>query len=242
MVTTFYPPYSFGGDGIAIQHLSQALVRAGHEVTVLQDIDGFNVLRPGAEPAVPAASDGVEVIRLRSRAPLASALLTQQTGRPVVQGGAIRRFLDERRFDVVNFHNVSLAGGPGVRLGGGEPRKLYMAHEHWLVCPSHVLWRHNREPCTGRECLRCVLEYRRPPQLWRHTGPSRAPAPPRRRLHRDERVQPRQAQEFGFPRDMEVVNFFLPDASGADRGCAGGNRCARAGSALWFRAGRARTS
>ena len=22
---------------------------------------------------------------------------------------------------------------------------LYMAHEHWLVCPTHVLWRHGRE-------------------------------------------------------------------------------------------------
>ena len=21
---------------------------------------------------------------------------------------------------------------------------LYEAHEHWLVCPSHVLWRHGR--------------------------------------------------------------------------------------------------
>ena len=153
MVTTFYPPYNFGGDGIGIQRLSQALVRRGHEVTVLQDIDGYNVLRAGGEPAVPPPTDGVEVVRLKSRAPLLSALLTQQTGRPVVNGGAIGRFLDERGFDVINFHNISLVGGPGV-LTRGDAVKLYMAHDHWLVCPTHVLWRHRREVCTGRECLK----------------------------------------------------------------------------------------
>ncbi len=68
-----------------------------------------------------------------------------------------------------------------------------MAHEHWLVCPTHVLWRHGRELCTGRECVRCQLHYRRPPQLWRDTGFLERELAPRRRLHRDERVQPGEA-------------------------------------------------
>ena len=45
------------------------------------------------------------------------------------------------------------ACGYVVELGDGI--KLYTAHEHWLVCPMHVLWRHGRELCTGRQCLRC---------------------------------------------------------------------------------------
>src|SRR5690606_22143806 len=52
----------------------------------------------------------------------------------------------------------------------GDGLKLYTTHEHWLVCPTHVLWRFNREPCTGRQCLRCVMQARRPPQLWRSLG------------------------------------------------------------------------
>src|SRR5215831_11606526 len=163
MMTTFYPPYSFGGDAICVQRLSQALVRRGHHVTVLQDVDAFNSLDRGRAPRSEGDSEGVEVIRLSSRVGPISVLLTQQTGRPVVQGRKIRRILDERNFDVINFHNVSLLGGPGV-LSSGKGLKLYMAHEHWLVCASHVLWRHNREACGGRECLRCVLNYRRPPQ------------------------------------------------------------------------------
>nr|MBP9201751.1 glycosyltransferase [Gemmatimonadales bacterium] len=168
-LTTFYPPHNFGGDGIGIQRLARGLVRAGHHVTVIHDVDAYNSLRQGAEPEAPPEPAGLEVIRLRSGLGTLSPLLTQQLGRPVVNGPRIARILDEGKFDVINFHNVSLIGGPGL-FKYGRGLKLYMAHEHWLVCPSHVLWRHNRELCTGRQCFRCQVSYRRPPQLWRWTG------------------------------------------------------------------------
>jgi glycosyltransferase involved in cell wall biosynthesis len=209
MVTTFYPPFNFGGDGMGIQRFSRALVRRGHHVTVVQDIDPYRVLSHDPDP-VPVDGDGVEVIRLKSGSPRLSVLLTQQTGRPVLHGRRIRRILDEGRFDVIVFHNVSLVGGPGV-LAAGSALKLYMAHEHWLVCPSHVLWRHNREACPGRQCLRCVLAHRRPPQLWRYTGWLN-----RQLRHVDGFIAMSEFsrdkhREFGFPRSMEVVNYFLPD-------------------------------
>ena len=96
MVTTFYPPYNFGGDGIGIQRLAQALARRGHSVTVLQDIDAYNLLRAGPEPVVTTSSDGVEVVRLRSRVGSLSVLLTQQTGRPILNATSIQRFFKER--------------------------------------------------------------------------------------------------------------------------------------------------
>lgn len=210
MVTTFYPPYNFGGDGIGVQRLSQALARRGHEVTVLQDVDGYNLLRAGPEPSAADGTDGVEVVRLRSRAGMLSVLLTQQTGLPVLNRGAIRRFFEERRFDVINYHNISLVGGPGV-LAYGDAVKLYMAHDHWLVCPTHVLWRHRREVCTGRECLKCSLAYRRPPQAWRYTQYLE-----HRLRHVDSIIamsefSRQKHREFGLGRDMEVVNYFLPE-------------------------------
>lgn len=209
MMTTFYPPYSFGGDAICVQRLSQALVRRGHQVTVIQDVDAFDSLNRGATAQPEENSDGVEVIRLNSRVGAISVLLTQQTGRPVVQGRKIRRLLDERNFDVINFHNISLLGGPGL-LSAGSALKLYMAHEHWLVCASHVLWRHDREACDRRECLRCVLNYRRPPQFWRYSGYL-----DRQLKHVDTFIAVSdfsrdKHREFGFRREMEVVNNFLP--------------------------------
>ena len=52
----------------------------------------------------------------------------------------------------------------------GTGVKLHTAHEHWMVCPTHILWRHNREICDERQCMRCILQQRRPPQLWRATN------------------------------------------------------------------------
>jgi glycosyltransferase involved in cell wall biosynthesis len=215
MVTTFYPPYNFGGDGIAVQHLSQALVRRGHEVTVIHDADAYEVLSSARPPADPPAGDGVRVVRLHSRLRGLSLLLTQQTGRPVVHGRRLRRLLDDGRFDVINYHNVSLMGGPGV-LALGRGLKIYTALEHWLVCPTHVLWRHRREPCTGRQCLRCQLRYRRPPQWWRLTGLLE------RRLAAMDAVialsefSRDKHREFGLAHPMEVVPGFLPPGGPAE--------------------------
>ena len=213
MLTTFYPPHNFGGDGNGIQRLSRGLVKRGHHVTVVHDADAFDLLHPGTPPAVPDHDDdqGVDVIRLRGGLPMISALLTQQLGRPVVNGARIERIVKNGRYDVVNFHNISLIGGPGILRYGGDAVTLYMAHEHWLVCPTHVLWRHGREVCTGRECFKCQMIYKRPPQLWRSTGYLE------REIQRVDSViamsefSRAKHHEFGFPREMEVLPYFLPD-------------------------------
>jgi len=210
-LTTFYPPYSFGGDAIDVDRLARALAARGHRVTVIHDEDAYEILA-GGKPMPPPASNGIEVIGLRSRLGPVSPLLTQQFGRPVMHGRRLARLLRERLFDVVTFSNVSLVGGPGLLSYGGDAVRLYLAQEHWLVCPTHVLWRHNREACTGRQCLRCVLRFHRPPQLWRYTGYLT-----RQLEHVDMFVARSEFsrdkhREFGFPRSMEVLPYFLPDA------------------------------
>ena len=218
MVTTFYPPNHFGGDAMGIERLSHALARRGHTVDVIHDVDAWALLHDGAEPEPLPQPEGLTVHPLRSASPALgklSCLATQQLGRPVFHGPRIRQILEDGDFDVVNFHNVSLVGGPGV-LAYGSGIKLYTAHEHWLVCPSHVLWRHNRELCTGRQCIRCQLHFRRPPQLWRHTGMLE------RQLHHVDAFTSPSAfsaakhREFGFPRDLEVIPYFIPDLEEAE--------------------------
>jgi glycosyltransferase involved in cell wall biosynthesis len=216
MLTTFYPPHNFGGDGIAIQRLSRALARRGHHVTVIHDVDAYNALHRGPEPVPVKDIEGLETIPLRSGLGLLSPLLTQQTGWPVANRARIEKILREREIDVTMFHNISLIGGPGLlRVGRGI--RLYEAHEHWLVCPTHVLWRHGREVCTSRECLRCVLRNHRPPQAWRYTG-----ALEREMRHVDAVIAKStfsrdKHREFGFHREMEVIPYFLPEnAAGTD--------------------------
>jgi glycosyltransferase involved in cell wall biosynthesis len=210
-LTTFYPPYNFGGDGVGIQRLARGLARAGHHVTVIHDADAYNIFRKGPEPAPIAEVPNVKVVTLKSRIPLLSTLATQQLGRPVVNRSRIRSLLEAGEFDVINYHNASLIGGPGL-FRYGDALKLYMAHEHWLVCPSHVLWRHGRELCTGRQCIRCQLHYDRPPQLWRMTGLLEREA-----RHVDAFIAMSEFSrdkhaEFGFPYPMDVVPYFLEDA------------------------------
>jgi hypothetical protein len=150
-VTTFYPPHNFGGDGIGIQRLVRALARRGHHNTVVHDVDAYNVLAKGRDPGRANEPEGVEVLALKSGIGALSPLLTQQLGTPVATRKQLQRIFDDGKFDVINYHNISLVGGPGI-LEMGSAVKLYKAHEHWLVCPRHVLCRQNRELCEGREC------------------------------------------------------------------------------------------
>jgi len=172
IVTTFYPPCNFGGDGRYVQSFVQSLARRGCEVEVIYDADAWRVGKDAFNPPQPPPPEtepvGVTVHRLQSKTPQVSVLLTQQTGQPMIQKAAIDAIL-AKGFDVIHYHNISLVGGPGV-LALGKAVKLYTAHEHWLVCQNHILWRHNREICDARECFRCSVAFRRPPQAWRRTS------------------------------------------------------------------------
>ena len=209
MLTTFYPPYSYGGDAVGIERLATALVKQGHKVTVIHDIDAFNTLS-NAKPTAVTPPGNITVIGLKSKIGLISNLLTHQLGRPVVHHHHLQKILKPGAFDIIWFHNISLIGGPAL-LSYGDGLKVYEAHEHWLVCPTHVLWRHNRELCDARQCFRCSFNYRRPPQLWRYLK-----FLARQLDHVDTFIAKSEFsrdkhKEFGFPKEMQVVPYFLPE-------------------------------
>lgn len=210
MVTTFYPPYNFGGDGTYVQRLTHALARRGHSVDVIHDVDAYRTFASEPEGAKVDEPEGVRVHSLRSRLGPLSCLATQQSGRPVVHGAEIQQILSAD-FDVIHFHNISLVGGPGI-LSYGDAVKLYTAHEHWLVCPTHILWRHNREVCTGRECGRCLLHHRRPPQFWRSTSMLQRESQNVDAFIALSQFSADRHLEFGFEPPMNVMPTFLPDA------------------------------
>ena len=209
MLTTFYPPYSYGGDAIGIERLVLALAKKGHEITVIHDKDSFYSLSD-EKPTDIDPPENVTVIGLRSRIGLLANLLTHQLGRPLVHGSKLQETIRQGGFDIIWYHNISLIGGPAV-LSFGDGLKIYEAHEHWLICPTHVLWRFNRELCTSKQCIRCSISYNRPPQLWRY-GKNFS----RQLEHVDTFIaksefSSKKHREFGFPRKMEVVPYFLPN-------------------------------
>lgn len=168
MVTTFYPPYNFGGDGIFIYRLTNELAQRGHRVDVIHCEDAYSLFRNGQIGGEYPNHPNVTVHKLKSWAGFVSPLLTQQTGMPVLKRQQLKSIIEDNQYDVIHYHNMSLIGITALQYG--DAIKLYTLHEHWLVCPMHVLWKFNREVCTKKQCTLCTTAGKRPPQLWRQTG------------------------------------------------------------------------
>lgn len=214
--TTFYPPYSFGGDAVYLHRVAHALGEEGHTVDVVHCVDSYHILH-SAEPEVRYA-EHPNVTRHELRHPFGalSPLLTHQTGRPLLNHPRIQSIVDSKPFDVVHFHNISLLGPGILRYSPPNPHcvKLYTTHEHWLVCPMHVLWKFGERACEKPECLSCTLRSHRPPQLWRYTG-----ALPRaaRHVHRflsPSRFTSRMHADRGFPYPVDTLPYFLDRSDG----------------------------
>ena len=208
MVTTFYPPFNFGGDGIFIERLSTELARRGHHVEVIHCEDAYRILARDDAPRPHRDQPGVVVHRLKSPFGWLSPLATQQSGHPLFKSRRIRAIL-EKGFDVINFHNVSLVGGPGI-LKYGQGIKLYTLHEYWLVCPTHILFRFNRAPCVKPHCLPCTLSYRRPPQLWRYTPLLKSAVRHVDAFICPDRFTAAKQREFGLDVPVVYLPHFVP--------------------------------
>ncbi len=171
MITTFFGPHSFGGDAAYVERLSQALCRRGHEVHVYYCVDAFNAVRNGHPLRSYEPAPGLHLHPLKSPFGILSPLTTQASGMPFFKSGALKEVMDDPSTDVIHFHNISLVGGPGLlSLGANrQAARIMTAHEHWLICPMHLLWKNDQMVCDAPTCLSCCLRGRRPPQVWRAT-------------------------------------------------------------------------
>lgn len=208
-LTTFYPPYSFGGDAIFVQRLCHLLADRGHQVEVVHCRDSYETLKARGEGPDLGPHPGVKVHTLESGWGCLSPLLTHLSGRPWLKSERLKTILNQP-FDVLHFHNISLLGGPAL-LNLGRGLKLYTSHEYWLHCPTHLLLKWGKENCQSKSCLACCLYQKRPPQLWRwgslmEQGLSNVdlflcPNSYAQQLH----------HQAGFPGRTEVLPNFVPD-------------------------------
>lgn len=211
MLTSFFGPHSFGGDAVYVDRLSRALLRRGHEVTVVYSEDAFQALR-GSSPEAPYTKpEGLRLKPLRVPGQPVPLLLSHQLGRPVGMQEALRNALGEESFDVLHFHNISMLGGPGILSipVEGKPIRLMTAHEFWLVCERSVLWKNGKETCHEPDCIECSLRAGRPPQWWRKLEAWRE------HLDRlDLLLTPSESSAYihakrGLRRPMQVLPYFV---------------------------------
>ncbi|MDF1844266.1 MAG: glycosyltransferase [Rubripirellula sp.] len=209
--TTFYPPYSFGGDAIFLERLALALTAEGHEVDVVHCTDAYHSLQSNPRQSEPKFHPNLTVHSLRSGVGLLSPLLTHQTGDAWFKSKRIRELIRKKNFDVIHFHNPSLLGIQSLELAlqADEAVVLYTAHEHWLICPMHVLWKNNRRPCDKPACIRCSLMAGKPPQLWRYTSKLKRASKHVDRFLAPSRFTARLHHERGFEEPMRHLPNFV---------------------------------
>lgn len=219
-LSIFYPPYSFGGDAMYLYRLVNAQARRGHQVDVIHCADSYHALEPRTPTKEFPNHRNVTVHTLRSGWGTLSPLLTQQTGGAWFKKNRILEVFLGKKFDVIHYHNISLLGPRALALRPDYDDfiKLYTTHEHWLVCPMHVLWKNNQRLCEKPDCFRCTLAFRRPPQWWRYTRLLE-----RCTRHVDAFVSPSQfTRQMHLDRGFvpatvfERVPYFVPDLSGAE--------------------------
>lgn len=210
-ITTFYPPYHFGGEAMYLYRLSNALARRGHRVTVIHCVDAYELGSSAGPRGDFPHHPGVTVHPLRSRWGALSPLVSYLGGRPGLKAPELDRIFASTQFDVVHFHLVTLFG-PGIVEYGRDALRLYTTHDHWLVCPMYDLWKLNRELCETPACLRCTLHNRRPPQLWRHTGLLERELAQIDLFFSPSRSTIEQHRRRGFTYPMRHLPLFLPAA------------------------------
>lgn len=167
-VTNWYPPDNFAGSGVYIYHLTHALAHRGHEVMVVYCRDSYALRSRGRRQANMPSAPGIRVRRLKNPFGAAAPFVVHQTGHPLLNHFTLKRLFKED-FDVINYHNISLIGGPKI-YQYGHGIKLATLHDYWLICPLSTLFKRGEEICRKKECIRCTLSVRKPPQLWRYTS------------------------------------------------------------------------
>jgi glycosyltransferase involved in cell wall biosynthesis len=209
MITTFFPPYHFGGEAMYLYRLCNALAQRGHRVTVVHCVDAYLLLSPTGSRGEFPLHPNVTVKALRHPLGWLSPLVSYLGGRPGLKSQALDEIFAVQRFDVVHFHLVTLFGPAVLRYGEGSLR-LYTTHDHWFVCPMYDLWKENRELCETPSCLRCQLSYRRPPQLWRYTSLLERELTRVDLFFSPSRSTITQHHRRGFPYPMRHLPLFLP--------------------------------
>ena len=223
-LSIFYPPYSFGGDAMYLYRLVNALAERGHEVDVIHCADSYHVLEPREPTGNFPNHPNVTVHTLRSGWGRLSPLLSQQTGGTWMKTRRILEIFLGKSFDVIHYHNISLFGPRVLELAPDYPDfiKLYTAHEHWLVCPMHVLWKNNERLCEKPDCLHCTLAFHRPPQWWRYTGLLDRCAASVDAFISPSRFTRQMLHDRGFVREIAHVPYFVPPPANEAESVLGG--------------------
>jgi len=163
MTSTFYPPFHIGGDAVHVRYLAEELTKIGHEIHVIHDVDAYHLKRGRRRPQ--ETKGQVNTYAIESKLGRISPVLTYLTGSNKIAERTLERLIKDENPDWVHHHNISLLGGRIMNMGNA--RRIYTAHDYWLLCQRSDFLRNGKGLCQDRKCLPCSLRSYKPYQLWR---------------------------------------------------------------------------
>ena len=170
MVTSFYPPYHVGGACTHVYYLANELAKKGHEVHVLFSIDSYYLKRKN-KPKTSNYKNHKNVHLHPIETPVGKLTPVSSYILGIIPFNKQILKLFEQKWDLIHYHNISLFG-PRI-FNYGESRKIYTAHDHWLVCPLNDFF-DSGQKCNkfpwDLTCSLCLVKNKRPVQFWRYSN------------------------------------------------------------------------
>lgn len=210
MVSTHYPPYYMGGDANFVRYLAEELFRRGHEVAVIYNPSVYGFLRrTAALDLSEVAGEGPIRVEYVPRHGFLSLLGSLSLG---CWKNALKLLRDNVRIyrpDVVHWHNTKGFIGKPVAMPGVV--NLCTAHDFYLVCPRSNLLKPGGIICENpRFCQLCLIQWKKPLQLWRIAGRRIIRPPAEMKVISPSKFMSARLAQDGI-RVHHVIRNFVPD-------------------------------
>ncbi|MCW4024559.1 MAG: glycosyltransferase [Candidatus Bathyarchaeota archaeon] len=168
----YYPKLDIACVSDLINSASIGLIKKGHEVHIMNSLDGsskslkncsseFNAVARSFEKANP----GMFIHTVTSPFKVADSYFAYFFGTSAYMNNQFSKLVKEIQPDVVHFHAPMLFGHQILRKKG-DYLSVYTAHDYWFLCQRAYLLKNAKQPCTERKnCFYCALKSHKPPQF-----------------------------------------------------------------------------
>lgn len=168
LFSTFFPPYHLGGDATHVENLAKLLSENGNEVHVVYLIDSY-AFKKGKVSKFFMDNCEDRIIHHPLTSPFGNLSLFKaySFGESSYYSEKCQDIVSKVNPDVIHYHNIA-GFGPSILKYKARERKLYTAHDYWLICQTSKLIRPGGSYCRrAHGCEYCQLYEKRPFQFWR---------------------------------------------------------------------------
>ena len=217
--TTFYPPYHVGGDAIHVYYLANELIKLGHEIHVIYNIESYRLKKKDILKNENEFQNDENIYMYPIKSPIGriTPIISYILGTLYPVQNKIANLINKIKPDVIHHHNIA-GFGPFI-LKMDAPKVLYTAHDYWLVCPMNSMLLPNGRECNkDANCFLCSLLHKRPIQLWRYWTNLERTLERINTIIAPSKFMKNKLSKFGIKRPISVIYNFVPEINNENLG------------------------